>query len=116
MRSTTEGSGETVANRSSRPATDTEGCRIGATLGTSWHGILESDGFRRALLQWVAAERGLDWRPGEESFAAAREAQLEKLGDLVADHVDRDALMRLIDEGQPPGLPVVRATGSQTSG
>jgi adenosylcobyric acid synthase len=87
---------------------DTEGCLIGATLGTTWHGILESDGFRRALLQWVAGERGLDWRPGEDSFAAAREAQLEKLGDLVADHVDREALMRLIDEGQPPGLPVVR--------
>jgi adenosylcobyric acid synthase len=92
---------------------DTEGCRIGTTLGTSWHGVLESDGFRRALLLWVAEERGLDWRPGEVSFAAAREAQLEKLGDLVADHVDRDALMRLIDDGQTAGLPVVRlqATG-----
>jgi adenosylcobyric acid synthase len=85
-----------------------EGCRSGTTLGTSWHGILESDGFRRALLLWVTEERGLDWRPGEESFAAAREAQLEKLGDLVADHVDRDAVMRLIDEGRPSGLPVVR--------
>jgi hypothetical protein len=65
------------------------------------------------LLQWVAGERSLDWRPGEESFAAAREAQLEKLGNLVADHVDRDAVMRLIDDGQPGGLPVVRlqATG-----
>ena len=93
----------------------TEGCRIGATLGTTWHGVLESDGFRRALLQWVAGERGLDWRPGEESFAAAREAQLEKLGDLVADHVDRGALMSLIDDGQPGGLPVVRlqASGGQ---
>jgi adenosylcobyric acid synthase len=92
---------------------DAEGCRIGTTLGTTWHGVLESDGFRRALLQWVAGERGLDWKPGEESFAAAREAQLEKLGDLVADHVDREALMRLIDEGQPSGLPLVRlqATG-----
>jgi adenosylcobyric acid synthase len=96
---------------------DTEGCRIGATLGTSWHGILESDGFRRALLQWVAGERGLDWKPGEDSFAAARETQLEKLGDLVADHVDREAFMRLIDEGQPAGLPLVSsqlsAVGSQ---
>jgi adenosylcobyric acid synthase len=92
---------------------DTEGCLKGTTLGTSWHGVLESDGFRRALLLWVAKERDLDWRPGEESFAAAREAQLERLGDLVADHVNREALMRMIDEGQPFGLPVVRlqATG-----
>jgi adenosylcobyric acid synthase len=86
---------------------DTEGCRIGTTLGTTWHGVLESDSFRRALLQWVAGERGLDWRSGEAPFAAAREAQLEKLGNLVADHVDRDAVMRLIDEGQPAGLPLV---------
>ena len=86
---------------------DTEGCRIGTTLGTTWHGVLESDGFRRAFLQWVAGERSLDWRPGEESFAAAREAQLEKLGNLVADHVDSEALMRLIDEGQPRGLPLI---------
>jgi adenosylcobyric acid synthase len=92
---------------------DTEGCRIGATLGTSWHGILESDDFRRALLRWVAGERGLDWRPGGEPFAAAREAQLEKLGELVADHVDRGALMSLIDGGRPSGMPVIRlqATG-----
>ncbi len=88
---------------------DTEGCLAGKTLGTSWHGVLESDGFRRALLAWVARERGLDWSPGEGSFAAAREAQLEKLGDLVADHVDREALLKLIDDGAPQGLPFVSA-------
>jgi adenosylcobyric acid synthase len=74
------------------------------------------------LLQWVAGERGLDWKPGEESFATAREAQLEKLGNLVADHVDRDAVMRLIDEGKPAGLPLVSgqlvsiSASQQTSG
>jgi adenosylcobyric acid synthase len=91
----------------------TEGCRSGATLGTSWHGILESDGFRRALLLWVTEDRGLDWKPGDMPFAAAREAQLEKLGNLVADHIDREALLRLIDEGRPSGLPVI---GLQTRG
>jgi adenosylcobyric acid synthase len=91
---------------------DTEGCRIGTTLGTSWHGVLEADDFRRALLLWVATVHGLDWSPGEESFASAREAQLEKLGNLVADNVDHEALSRLIDDGQPAGLPVVRPQAS----
>ena len=95
-----------------RVGDDTEGCRIGATLGTSWHGVFESDDFRRAFLAWVAAERGLDWSPGEQSFAAVRDAQLEKLGDLIADNVDRDALMRLIEDGPPCGLPVVRLRAS----
>ena len=90
-----------------RAGNEVEGCRIGATLGTSWHGVLESDGFRRAFLAWVAAVRSLDWTPGEESFAAARETQLEKLGDLIAENIDREAMMRTIDEGPPPGLPVV---------
>jgi adenosylcobyric acid synthase len=90
-----------------------EGCRIGETYGTSWHGIFESDGFRRAFLRHIAQTHGIDWTPGEEPFAAARETRLDALGDLIAENVDRDALLRLIDDGQPSGLPVVRlrATG-----
>ena len=97
-------------------AGDDEGSRVGTTLGTSWHGVLESDGFRRALLAWVSEERGLDWRPGNESFAEAREAQLEKLGDLVAEHVDREALLRLMDHGPPSGLTVVSGQLSAVGG
>ena len=41
---------------------------------------------------------------------------LEKLGDLVADHVDREALMRMIDEGQPERLPFVSSQLSAFSG
>jgi adenosylcobyric acid synthase len=85
-----------------------EGCRLGAVLGTSWHGVLESDGFRRSFLRWVATTRGLDWAPGEVSFAAAREAQLEKLADLISENVDREALLRLIEDGAPDDRPVVR--------
>ncbi|HEU4494749.1 MAG TPA: cobyric acid synthase [Rubrobacteraceae bacterium] len=84
-----------------------EGCRSGAVFGTSWHGVMESDAFRRDFLRWVADQRGLDWMPGEESFAAAREKRLDRLGDLVAESIDREALLRLIDEGQPSGLPFV---------
>ena len=89
-----------------------EGCRVGNTLGTSWHGVLECDGFRRELLSWVAAERGLDWRPGDEPFAAARERRFDMLADLVADNVDCEALLRLIWDGPTPDLPVL---GSQLS-
>ncbi|MGI9047788.1 MAG: cobyric acid synthase [Rubrobacteraceae bacterium] len=84
-----------------------EGCVSGNVLGTSWHGVLESDGFRRALLGWVVESRGLDWVPGDEPFAAAREKRFEKLGDLVAGNVDREALLRLIESGTPAGLPFI---------
>jgi adenosylcobyric acid synthase len=85
-----------------------DGCREGAVIGTSWHGVMESDGFRRSFLRWVASVRGLDWMPGGFSFAAAREAQLERLGDLICENVDREALLRLIDDGPAHDLSVVR--------
>lgn len=84
-----------------------EGCRVGTTLGTSWHGVLEDDGFRRALLTRVAAARGRRFVPGTTSFAAARAARLDVLGDLVEQHLDVDHLLRIIDAGAPAGLPTV---------
>ena len=86
-----------------------DGCRVGPVWGTTWHGALESDGFRRAFLAEVAAAAGREFRPvGEVSFAAVREARLDVLADLVADHLDGAALDALITGGAPRGLPVVR--------
>ncbi len=83
-----------------------EGCCVRATLGTSWHGLLEHDDARRALLRWVAAERGLDFVPAPDvSFAAERERQLDRLGDLVAEHLDTERLRELIELGVPTDLP-----------
>jgi adenosylcobyric acid synthase len=84
-----------------------EGWRAGAVLGTSWHGVLEHDAFRRALLQWVAGVRGRRFVPGGGSFAAAREARLDVLGDLVGEHLDTDRLVALIEGGVPTELPSV---------
>jgi adenosylcobyric acid synthase len=88
-----------------------EGCRSGVVVGTSWHGVFESDAFRRAFCSWVASVRGVAWIPGTGSFADAREARLDLLGDLIADHVDGAALLGLIDGSNltagGAGLPVV---------
>ncbi|MBA0050483.1 cobyric acid synthase [Streptomyces sp. AJS327] len=85
-----------------------EGCQLGTVRGTHWHGSLECDGFRRALLRRVAAEAGRDFTPDPgTSFAALRERQLDLLGDLVEEFADTDALLRLIESGPPPGLPFV---------
>jgi adenosylcobyric acid synthase len=84
-----------------------EGCRDGAVLGTVWHGALESDGVRRALLAEVAQACGRDWVPGTRAFEDVRQARLDALGDLVADHLDTAVVLRLLEEGAPPGLPFV---------
>lgn len=87
-----------------------DGCRDGWTLGTSWHGALEDDDFRRALLRAVAAARGRTFVPGDAPFAELRERRLDALGDLVEHHVDTDAVLALIDGGAPAGLPTIETT------
>ncbi len=86
-----------------------EGSDAGAVLGTHWHGLLENDGFRRALLGRVAAQAG---RAGfrvapDTSFAAERDAQLDLLGDLVEQHLDLPALRHVVDHGAAADLPFV---------
>ncbi|MET7330285.1 cobyric acid synthase [Nonomuraea sp. NPDC005650] len=89
-----------------------DGCRVGNVWGTTWHGALENDGFRRAFLADVAARAGRDFVPAPGTdFAGLREERLDALGDLVERHLDTDALLRLIEHGPtdvpflPPGAP-----------
>jgi adenosylcobyric acid synthase len=83
-----------------------DGCRVGAVWGTHWHGLLENDGFRRAFLRQVAADAGRRFVPAPDtSFGMLREKQLDRLGDLIEEHADTAALLRLIEDGIPSGLP-----------
>jgi adenosylcobyric acid synthase len=85
-----------------------DGCRRGPVWGTSWHGALENDEFRRRFLAEVAALAGRDFTPAPgTSFAALREERLDVLADLVTAHLDTAALSRLIEEGPVPGLPAL---------
>jgi adenosylcobyric acid synthase len=83
------------------------GARAGAVLGTMWHGSLEGDALRRALLADL-----LDLPPSGVSFPEARERRLDLLGDLVEEHLDVDALLGLARAGSPAGLPVVPPGGT----
>lgn len=89
--------GEPLVNGGGSDGDPDEGCVAGGVFGTSWHGVLESDGFRRAFLAMVAASRSLDWEAGDETFASAREDRFDRLADLVAENLDRDALLAIIE-------------------
>ncbi|MCU1651526.1 MAG: cobQ [Pseudonocardia sp.] len=85
-----------------------EGADAGVVLGTHWHGLLENDGFRRALLHRVSGSVPAGFTPaGDTRFAEVRAGQLDLLGDLVERHLDTDTLWRLIEHGAPPDLPFV---------
>jgi adenosylcobyric acid synthase len=86
-----------------------EGAVVGGISGTHWHGAFESDEFRRRFLTEAARQAG---RHGfvvapDTRFAAVRERALDVLGDLVEEHLDTDALWRLIESGPPAGLPFI---------
>src|SRR5690606_37729339 len=76
-----------------------DGCRLGAVWGTMWHGAFDNDGFRRAWLAEVAAQSGVEWQPDAAApgFADLRERMLDRVADAVAEHVDLDAVTRLMD-------------------
>ena len=84
-----------------------EGARYGNVFGTHWHGTFESDSYRRAFLieaARLAGRDGFEVAP-DTCFAQRREDLLDLLGDLVAEHLDTEALTRLIETGPPAGLP-----------
>ncbi|MHB1510776.1 MAG: cobyric acid synthase [Acidimicrobiales bacterium] len=68
----------------------------GRLVGTSLHGLFESDGFRQAFLAAVAGRRAKLWRPSRARFSRAREAQIDRLADLLEAHLDVDAVVKLI--------------------
>ncbi|GAA4373037.1 cobyric acid synthase [Nocardioides caricicola] len=67
--------------------------REGKVVGTMVHGSLEDDAARAALLAELLGVTST------VSFPAARERRLDLLGDLVEEHLDVDAILRLAREG-----------------
>ena len=86
-----------------------EGAVAGNVSGTHWHGAFESDEFRRAFLTEAARIAGRDGFTvaPDTRFAALRTRTVDLLGDLVAEHLDTDALWRLIEHGPPADLAAV---------
>jgi adenosylcobyric acid synthase len=68
----------------------------GRVRGSVLHGLFEDDGFRATVLVEAAARRGKRFVPAGVSFVEAREAQFDRLADLLEAHVDLDRLLDLI--------------------
>lgn len=84
------------------------GYRRGAVFGTHWHGLFDNDHFRRRWLSEIASLLGRsEFRPASDiNVAARRDAQLDVMADLLAQHVDINAIAALISGG-PPLRPTV---------
>ena len=81
----------------SRPG-ESSSAHTGKVLGTSLHGLLESDPFRQAFLAEVARRAGRTRSASRVSFAGAREDRYDRLADAVEEHLDFAAIERLVKE------------------
>lgn len=74
-------------------------CRLLARRGVKvapFKALFEADGFRSAFLTELAARRGKKFVPAGVSFPAARQAQFDRLADLLEAHVDMAAMEAII--------------------
>jgi len=86
-----------------------EGAASGNVFGTHWHGAFECNEFRRRFLTLaagIAGRHGFEVAP-DTDYAALRTATVDRLGDMVEEHLDTDALWRLIESGPPAGLAFI---------
>ena len=80
-----------------------QGIARGAVFGTHWHGLLDNDDFRRTWLTRVADAAGRSgFLVGDTNVVARRDAQLDLAADLLASHLDVDAVLGLLDGPSPP--------------
>ncbi|MDI3314340.1 MAG: cobyric acid synthase [Mycobacterium sp.] len=88
-----------------------QGYRHNGVFGTHWHGLLDNDAFRR---QWLTEAAALAGRDGfvaadDVDVGARRDARLDRVADLLDDHLDVDAVVGLIEDGPPPRPTIVTA-------
>jgi adenosylcobyric acid synthase len=79
------------------------GIRRDAVFGTHWHGLLDNDAVRRTWLTEAAQTAG---RRGfvvadDVDVTERRDGQLDLMADLLAAHLDVDAVMGLLERGAP---------------
>lgn len=92
------GTGAEAAAEAGRPGTDCLGLLLDHCLGTYVHGLLDNDVFRRALLDRMRASKGLD--PVGTVTPWDVEAALDRLADRVREHVDLQAIRRMLGLAQ----------------
>ncbi|HYB35412.1 MAG TPA: cobyric acid synthase [Mycobacterium sp.] len=86
-----------------------QGYRRAGVFGTHWHGVFDNDAFRR---QWLVDTAGAAGRDGfvaadDVDVAARRDAQLDLMADLLAAHLDIDAVVALLEDGPPPRPAII---------
>ena len=83
-----------ITRENGRPAARDDGARRGNVWGTYLHGLFENDAWRRRFLA------GLGWRGAPaRDYATRKEREYDRLARIFAEHVDVEAILRLVGAG-----------------
>lgn len=78
----------------------TDGAFEKGVYGTYVHGIFDAPGIARALAESLAEEKGITLRAAEAfDYQAYKQAQYDKLADSLRQHMDMDAVYRILEAG-----------------
>ncbi len=71
--------------------------REGMIAGTYLHGIFDHEDFRRALLQELAARKGISLDDAGMTYEEYKEMQMNHLADEIRAHLDLDAIYQMMN-------------------
>lgn len=81
--------------------TTVDGVQAKMRFGTTLHGLLDADEFRRSFLAAVAEHRGKRFVSAGRSFQQTRLDAIDRLADTLAEHLDIGAIEQLISGAAP---------------
>ena len=71
----------------------------GTVFGTYLHGIFDDGKLAKDMAKALAEKKGISLEYSDQDWAAYREAQYDKLAELVRNSLDMKAVYRILDEG-----------------
>ncbi len=79
-----------------------DGCidASGKVMGTYFHGIFDNDNFRKAVLDKIRAEKGLENGGADVSFEALKDREYDRLASHVKEHVDMTLINQFLNESR----------------
>ena len=75
-----------------------DGASNGNAFGTYFHGIFHNYNFRREFLNYLRVKKGLEARYGEDPYETQKDYSLNRLAEIVEEHLDMEIIDRLLFE------------------
>ena len=73
-----------------------DGASNGNVFATYLHGIFHNYNFRREFLNYLRVKKGFKAKYGEDSYETQKDYSLNRLADIVEEHLDMDIIDKLL--------------------